>query len=263
MIVNALRARAARGLPSLNGWLSIASPFAAEIVAGRGYDSVTIDLQHGMLDDASALAMLQAIRSSGATPVVRVQWNEPWAVMKALDMGALGVIAPMIAGADDARRFAQALRYPPRGLRSFGPTRAALVHGPDYAAQANDAVLGLVMIETAEAVAELDAILAVPGVDGVYVGPADLTLGLTGGRLPPGQDREEPEMNAAIRDIQRRAKAAGKLAAIHTGGPAYAARAVGWGFDVVTLTNDARLLAAAAGAEVAEARRLLAGRTEP
>lgn len=259
MSPNAIRARAALGKPTVNGWLSIANPFVAEIVAAQGYDAVTLDMQHGMLDDAAALAMLQAIRASGAAPVVRAQWNEPWAVMKALDMGALTVIAPMIGTADDARKFASALRYPPRGLRSFGPTRAVFAHGADYYDRANEAVAGLVMIETAEAVANLDAILAVDGVDGVYIGPADLTLGLTGGRLRPGMDRDEPEMVEAIRGVLAKAKAAGKLAAIHTGGPAYAAKAVGWGFDMVTLNNDARLLAASAAAEVAEMRRLLPG----
>jgi 4-hydroxy-2-oxoheptanedioate aldolase len=163
----------------------------------------------------------------------------------------------MINSGAEAARLVEATRYPPQGARSFGPTRANFSAGPGYAAEANGQILAFAMIETAEAMANLDEIVATPGLDGVYVGPADLTLGLTQGRLPPGFDREEPEMVEAIRAVLAAAKGAGLRAGLHCGGPDYAARAIGWGFDLVTLSNDVRLLAGAAEASVRRARTLL------
>lgn len=242
------------GRGALNGWLSIASPFVAEILAAQGYDSLTVDLQHGALDYAALVPMLQAMRASGVTPLARVPWNEPGIIMKALDAGALGIICPMVNTAEEAAAFAAAMRYPPRGTRSFGPTRAVFAHGADYAGRANDTVLAFAMIETAQGMANLDAIAAVDGIDALYIGPSDLTLGLTGGRLAPAFDREEPEMLEAIHAIREAAKSNGKRAVLHCGSAAYAAKALGWGFDMVTLPNDVRLLAGAAAAAVREAR---------
>ncbi len=263
MFRNPLRVLWDEGGAAVNGWLSIGSSFTAEIMAGQGYDSLTIDLQHGALDYADALGMLQAMRASGVAPLARVAWLDPGAIMKALDAGAYGVICPMVNSRAEAERFVACLRYPPLGLRSFGPTRVGFAAGPDYFDRANAEVVGLAMIETAEAMANLDAIVATPGLDGVYIGPADLTLGVTAGRLAPGLDREEPEMVAAIDRILAAAKAAGIRAGIHCGGPDYAAAAIRRGFDLVTVSNDVRLLAAAAAASVARTRALLgaAGRT--
>ena len=257
MAPNRLRTLWAEGRPALNGWLSIGDAFAAEIVAAQGYDSLTVDLQHGMIDDGAALAMLQAVRASGAAPLVRVPWLAPAPVMRALDMGAHGVICPMVETPAQAAELVSYVRYPPAGTRSFGPTRAAIVEGPGYGDEADAQVLCFAMIETARAFADVEAIAATPGLDGLYIGPADLTLGLTGRRYRTGFDREEPEMVAAIARILAAAKAAGLRAALHCGSPAYAARAVGLGFDLVTLPNDVRILARGAAADVSEARALL------
>ena len=254
----------ARGGPVLNGWLSIGDPFTAEIMAAQGYDAVTIDVQHGALDYGDALPMLQALRASGVVPLARAPWGEPGIVMKLLDAGALGIICPMVNTAAEAARFASFLRYPPRGQRSFGPTRVGVAHGlAAYARQANDLVVGLAMIETAEGLRNLDAIAATPGIDGLYIGPSDLALGLGEGRLAPGFDREEPEMIEAIRRIQAAAHRHGIKACLHCGTPDYAARAVDWGFDLVTVSGDARLLAAAASASVARFRDLAGPGTPP
>ena len=257
MTPNPVRERWATGTAAVNGWLSMSCPFAAEVMAEQGFDSLTVDLQHGVIDYAGAVGMFQAMRASGVAPMARVPWLDPGIVMKMLDAGALGVICPMIDTAEQAARFAEAVRYPPEGRRSYGPTRAALSAGPDYFEGANAGVLALAMIETAEGVANLDAILATPGLDGVYVGPVDLTLGVTQGRLGPGFDREEPEMVEVIQRIARTARAAGRRAALHCGAPDYAAKAVGWGYDLVTMGTDARLLAEAAGATVTRTRSLL------
>lgn len=260
MIRNGLKKVWAEGRPAVNGWLSIGNPFTAEIMASQGYDSVTIDMQHGALDYSAALVMLQAMRASGAVPMVRVPWLEPGAIMKALDAGAYGIICPMVNTAEQAAAFVSCVRYPPLGQRSFGPTRAVYAAGADYAAEANGEILALAMVETAEALGNLEAIAATPGLDGIYVGPADLTLSLTGGRLATGFDREEPEMIAVLQRIAAACRAAGLRAGLHCGTPDYAARAIGWGYDLTTVGGDARLLAAAAGASVARFRALTAER---
>jgi 4-hydroxy-2-oxoheptanedioate aldolase len=257
MIPNGLKKKWAEGQVALNGWLSIGNSFSAEIMAQQGYDSITVDIQHGILDYGQAVPMLQAVRASGATPLVRVPWNEPGIIMKALDAGAYGIICPMINTAEEAEALVSYVRYPPLGTRSFGPTRALISSGAGYAAEANENILAIAMIETAEGVKNLEAICAVKGIDGVYIGPADLTLGVTNGRLPPGFDREEEEMIEVIKKILAAAKAAGITATLHCGAPEYAARAIGWGFDMVTLMNDARLLANAAATSVSKTRELI------
>jgi 4-hydroxy-2-oxoheptanedioate aldolase len=259
MIPNKLKSLWAEGRPAINGWCSIGSAFTAEIMAAQGFDSVTIDMQHGALDYSHLLPMFQAMRASGACLMARVPWNEPGIIMKALDAGAYGIICPMINSASDAAAFVRCLRYPPHGERSFGPTRVSFAAGANYAGKANDNIIGFAMIETAEAFANLEAIAATPGLDGLYIGPADLTLSLSEGRLAPGFDREEPEMVAAIQRILKVAKDHGLRAGLHCGSADYAARAIEWGFDLTTVGGDSRFLAAAAGAAVSRFRDLTQG----
>jgi 4-hydroxy-2-oxoheptanedioate aldolase len=258
MLPNGIRAQWSAGKPVINGWLSIACPFTAEIMAAQGYDSITIDLQHGLVGYQVATTMLQAMRASAVTPLVRVPWLDPAAIMKSLDAGAYGVICPMINTREEAERLVSYVRYPPDGVRSFGPTRANFSAGADYGQHADAEVLCFAMIETADAVANLDGIVSTPGLDGVYIGPADLTLGLSGRRYPTGFDREEPEIVEVIQTILHKAHKAGIRACLHNGTPTYAAKAIGWGFDLVTISNDVRLLAGAAQASVATARKLIA-----
>jgi 4-hydroxy-2-oxoheptanedioate aldolase len=246
----------AAGQPALNGWCSIGNAFVAEIMAAQGFDSVTVDMQHGALDYTELLLMLQAMRASEATLMARVPWLDPVHVMKALDAGAEGVICPMVNTADEAARLVSYMRYPPEGQRSFGPTRATFALGADYAARANDRVLVFAMVETAEAFANLEAIVATPGLNGIYVGPADLSLSMSEGRLPFGMDREEPEMIAALQKIAAACQARGIIAALHCGSPEYAARAISWGYRMTTVGGDTRFLSAGAAAAVAGFRRL-------
>jgi 4-hydroxy-2-oxoheptanedioate aldolase len=250
----------ARGGCVLNGWLSIGNPFTAEIMAQQGYDALTVDVQHGALDYGDALPMLQAMRASGVFPMARASWREPGIVMKLLDAGAMGIICPMVGTREQAAEFASFLRYPPRGSRSYGPTRIGVAHGlAAYSREANDLVMGFAMIETAEGMRNLDAIAAAPGIDGLYIGPSDLSISLSNGRLPPGFDREEPEMIEAFKTIREAAHRHGIKACLHCGGPEYAARGVEWGFDLVTVSGDSRLLAQAAGASVGRFRELVPG----
>ena len=251
-----LRVIWAEGRASLNGWCSIGNAFTAEIMAAQGFDSVTVDMQHGALDYTDLLPMLQAMRASGAGLMARVAWLDPSQVMKALDAGVEGVICPMIGTAEEAARLVSYLRYPPDGMRSYGPTRAFYAHGADNHSGANQRILAFAMIETAEGLANLEAILATPGLDGIYVGPNDLALSVSAGRLPSGLDREEPEMQAQLKTIAVACARHGKIAAIHCGTAAYAAKAIGWGYRMTTVGGDVRFLAAGAAGAVADFRRL-------
>lgn len=257
MLENKVRTLWNEGKPVINGWLAIGNAFTAEIMAEQGYDSLVIDIQHGLLDYTQAVQMMQATRMSGAVPIVRVPWLDPAEIMKSLDAGAYGILCPMINNREQAEQLVSCMRYPPEGNRSFGPVRAVYSAGADYASKANDEVFCLAMIETAEGMKNLQEIVTTPGLDGVYIGPADLSLGLTNGRLAPGFDREEPEMIEAFQTILKAAHDAGIKACMHCGSPEYAKRAVDWGFDFVTLLNDARLLTAAAAASAGRARELL------
>jgi 4-hydroxy-2-oxoheptanedioate aldolase len=257
MIENRIKQLWAGGKPVINGWLSTSSPFVAEIMAAQGYDALTIDCQHGFVAYEAATGMLQAMRASGVVPMVRVPWLDPGDIMKALDAGAYGIICPMINTRVDAERLVSYMRYPPHGVRSFGPTRALFAAGADYGQHADSEVLAFAMIETAEAVKNLDEIVSTPGLDGVYIGPADLALGLTGRKYPTGFDRQEPELVDAIQLVLKKAKAAGIRAGLHNGTAAYAAKAVSWGFDLVTVSNDVRLLAGAGHQCVAATRNLI------
>jgi len=263
MIKNKLKEIWAEGKPSINGWLSIGNPFTAEIMAAQGYDSICIDIQHGAFDYSDVLPMLQAMRASGLTLLARVPWLEPGIIMKALDAGAYGVVCPMVNTAEQAAEFVSYMRYPPLGQRSFGPTRANFSAGANYAQEANGEMLAFAMVETAEAMQNLDAIAATPGLDGIYVGPADLTLSLAQGRLAPAFDREEPEMVDALKKIVAACKKNNIRAALHCGTPEYAVRAIGWGFNMTTVSGDSRLLAAAAQESVGKFRTLIGQQAGP
>jgi 4-hydroxy-2-oxoheptanedioate aldolase len=181
--------------------------------------------------------------------------------MKAMDAGAMNIICPMVNSAEAAAEFVSYLRYPPEGQRSFGPTRAVFAQGGNIENEANAQIVGLAMIETKQAMENLDEIPATPGLDGLYIGPSDLSLGISDGRLPTGFDREEPEVVDAIQRVLGACKANGKRAALHCGTPEYAAKAISWGFDMCTVSGDVKLLAAAAGDTVTRFRALTNGGT--
>lgn len=225
---------------AINGWLTIPDPFAAEMMAHQGWDTLTIDLQHGVVDYPSMLRMLQAISTTPTVPLVRVPWLEPGILMKTLDAGAYGVICPMVSTREQAQQLVAWTTYAPRGARSFGPVRALLYGGADYPAQANDTIVRFAMIETAQALDNLDAILSVEGLDAVYVGPSDLSLALG---CKPQFDDVEPKVAQAIAHIAERARAHGLQAGVHNGRPDIAQARIAQGYRFVTIGSDARLLA--------------------
>jgi len=243
------------GGAAVNGWLALPTSFSAEVMAHQGWDSLTVDMQHGVVDYAQALHMFTAISTTGVVPLARVPWLDAGIVMKVLDAGAYGVICPMVNNRRDAEAFVSAARYPPRGRRSFGPIRALLYGGADYPAHANDSVLTIAMVETAEALDNLDAIMSVDGLDAVYIGPADLSnaLGCT-----PKFDQDEAPVVEAIDAIAAAAKRNGIVAGIHNGTPKYARKMIGKGFQFVTIGSDSRFIAAGAKA-VVEAMRGVQG----
>lgn len=259
MKTNAVKALWAQGKPAINGWLSIGNSFSAEIMAAQGYDSLTVDLQHGVVDYASAVQMFQAMGASGVMPMARIAQLSPSDVTKSLDAGAMGIICPMINSRADAEALVSYSRYAPNGTRSFGPTRAVFSAGPGYDGNAEQELICMAMIETAEAMDNLEAICSTPGLDGVYVGPSDLTLALTGRRYRVGFDRQEPEMLEAIQTILAAAHKHGIKAGLHTGSADYACRAIDWGYDFVTAGTDVRLLSEAAGQTVRTVRKACRG----
>ena len=248
---NELKKIIAEGGTVLNAWLAIANPFSAELMAHQGFDGVTIDLQHGPVDFQAAVGMLAAISTTAAVPMVRVPWNEPILTAKLLDAGAYGIICPMVNSKAEAEALVSACRYPPRGARSFGPNRAALYGGADYWQHANEEILVLAMIETRKAVHELEEIVSVDGLNGVYVGPADLSLSL--GKTPT-LDPQDAEVLAAIQTICSVTRKRGKIAGVHTDGAGTAVRRFKEGYQLCTILSDARLMANAAAAEVRAAR---------
>lgn len=249
--IRQLRERWERGETTSNGWLVMPLPFGAEIASRAGFDSLCVDMQHGLVDYGALVGLLQATTATGVPTFVRVPWNEPSILMRALDMGAAGVIVPMVETAAEAERAVAACRYPPRGHRSFGPARAGLVMGDSYFTLADDTTMVFAMIETKKALDDLDAILDTPGLTGVYVGPADLSLSLG---FPPETDSTREEHQEAIRRTVDACHQRKQVVGLHTAGPAFASVAAGWGVDFVTIATDASALRLDLQRRVAEFR---------
>jgi len=246
-----LKARWKAGETTLGAWCMIPGALTAEALSGAGFDWVLIDMQHGCMDYDMALSMIRAVDLGAAEPIVRVPWNDPGIIGRALDAGALGVVIPMIQSAADARRAVDACLYPPAGSRSFGPVRVSLRDGPGYFAKANDRVAVIPMIETAQALAEVEEIAATPGVDALFVGPFDLSIALG---LPPGDNDGNPVFDAAIARIAAAAKTAGVATAVLSNSRVAPLR-IQQGFQMVCVMTDINLLGAAARAELDIVRR--------
>ncbi len=248
---NTIRRKWREGAAVINGWLAIPSAFSAETMAHQGWDSLTIDMQHGVVDYQVAVTMLAAVSTTPTMPLVRVPWLDPGIIMKMLDAGAYGIICPMVNTRADAETFVAACRYAPKGMRSFGPIRALLYAGADYPAHANDTVIPFAMIETRQALDNLDEILSVDGLAAVYIGPADLSLSLG---CTPKFDQDEKPVLEAIDLVLKKAREKGVMPCIHNGTPEYALRMIEKGFKLVTIASDARLMAAGAQGVIGKMR---------
>ena len=244
MRANRLREIWAGGKQATNIWLGLPSMLAAESISHQGWDSITVDMQHGHIDFASMVAMLTAISTTTAVPLVRVPWNEPGDVMRALDAGAYGVICPNIDTREQCERFVGACRYAPLGYRSVGPRRAVLYGGADYIARANETVLAAVQVESTLGLKNVAEIASVKSLDMIYVGPTDLALSL-GRDIRAGL--ADTVLLKAIDQVLAAAKAAGVRTGIYCRNAEDAKAMFAKGFDLTTVTSDDALLAAGAG----------------
>jgi len=227
--------------PVALGWLSAVDGYMVETMARAGFDALVLDMQHGMaIGPDRAAAALQVIGQTDVVPVVRVPWNDPVPIQYVLDAGAYGVIVPMVNTEEEARKAVGACRYPPIGYRSNGANRARAYAGADYFAHANQEVICLVMIETAEAVENLEAIASVPGVDGFYIGPTDLAISMG---LEPRMDHPDPRHVAACQKVVDAARAHGLYAGIHVSGPEEARRRFAQGFNFSPIGSDVGFVA--------------------
>jgi len=251
----ALRDRWASGRVTIGAWCSIGNSFSAEVIGRAGFDWACIDLQHGLVSANDLLPMIQALSLTGTPSLVRVPWNEPAAIMRALDLGAQGVVIPLVESGEDAARAVDAARYPPAGHRSWGPIRPAQEIAGFSPALGDRRTVVIVQVETVDAVRQLDAILDVAGVDGVMVGPNDLTLSAGGGPTmsPAGQYRD------LVLEVAKRSRERGVVAGIFCGSVEVA---LGWlevGFDMLAIASDAIFMRQAATGAAARMRAAIAG----
>jgi len=239
------------GGQTIGGWLSIDSSFGAEAMAHVGFDWLCIDLQHGAAETASVLPMLQGISNTDTVPFVRVPWNDPATIMRVLDAGAYGVIVPLVNNREEAERAVWATRYPPVGGRSSGPYRAPMYAGADYQREANDKIALVVMIETAEALENLDDILAVDGIDAAYIGPSDLAYGIG---LTPTGDNNDPRHVETVETIYNACKKHNVAPGIHTASAEFTKRWLDHGFQMVMLGIDVAFMRNAATDQLTDVR---------
>ena len=247
--MTSLRAKWAAGDETLGLWLSVPSFVSAEITARVKVDYVCVDTQHGVIDEQTAASMVQAIELSGGTPIVRVPWNDPGIIGKTLDAGAHGVIVPMVNTRAEAEAVVRSARYAPDGGRSWGPVMVGMRHA-DNRAWAAETIAVIPMIETAQAIANLDEILSVPGIDAIYVGPADLGVSLG---LEPSGNEGNPVFDDALATIVEACRRHGIVPGIHATGPLTPLRRE-QGFRMITVTSDGLALRAGYASELAAAR---------
>tara|TARA_B100000579_G_scaffold145213_1_gene117849 strand:+ start:1461 stop:2249 length:789 start_codon:yes stop_codon:yes gene_type:complete len=251
---NKLKKIFAEGKAAINGWLQIPNSFSAEVMASQGWDSLTIDMQHGVVDYPNSLQMLQAISTTDVVPMARVNWNEPGQIMKILDAGSYGIICPMVSNRKEAENFVRACLYPPKGFRSFGPIRGLLYGGTDYGKHANEEILKFAMIETKEALDNLDSIMSTPGLNGIYIGPADLSLAI--GEEPSFDKPEGDKVYDTIMKILEKAKKNNLIAGIHNMKAEYADKMIKKGFQLVTVGSDQRFMSGGAKEAVSKFKNI-------
>jgi 4-hydroxy-2-oxoheptanedioate aldolase len=252
---NRFKAALGAGQPQIGFWSSLCSNIVAEILAGAGFDWILLDMEHGPNEIPGVLSQLQALSSGPAEPVVRCAWNDAVLIKRILDIGATSLLVPFVQNADEARRAVAATRYPPLGIRGVSVASRASRYGrvAAYHAGAHKEMCVLVQVETRGAVGEIEAIAAVEGVDGIFIGPSDLAADL--GHLA---NTRHPEVRAMIAGACSRIRAAGKAAGILTGDPDEAARYLEQGFTFVAVGSDVGLLANTSRSVASSFRKLIA-----
>ncbi len=239
------------GRTALGAWMMLREPLAAEVAASAGYDYVCIDAQHGLADEQTMSTMILAIARTDASPLVRVAANEAHLIGRALDAGAVGVIVPMVNSAEQARAAVAACRYAPDGVRSMGPVAAGVRYGGAYVPAANRSISCIVMVETREALDAVDEIVAVPGVDAVYVGPADLSVSMG---MRPALDQPDPSFHEALGAVVDACRRHGVVPGVHATAELAEARFAA-GFRMITVGYDSTPMFLALRNDLAAARR--------
>jgi 4-hydroxy-2-oxoheptanedioate aldolase len=242
------------GRPALNCWLSSCTPLQAEMLAPMGFDSFVVDMQHGEFDYMDLVAIFTALAGHDTAPMARVPWNDPSAIMRILDAGALGLICPMVNTAEEAKRFVDCCRYPPAGHRSSAPMRAHLHHRTtfeDYVTSFNDQVVTIALIETRQALENIEAILDTPGLDAIYVGSSDMSLSHGG---PVGVHHEDPASGERHARIGEAARRHGVRFGLHTTRDEDLEICLGHGAELITVADATALLASGSEDRLAAAR---------
>ena len=247
---NPVREKWARGEAASNLWIDIGWPVTVETLGRLGYDSYTVDMQHSLIDRSVLVALFQALSLGTGAPMVRVTQNDPGEIAFVLDAGAYGVICPTIETAAQALAFVAACEYPPKGVRSWGPTRGVLYGGPDYFDHYREEIITVALIETAEGIKNLDAIAAVPGLDMVYLGPND--LGVSHGARP-SYTPNHPEVERAMDLVPAVAKKHGIAAGMHTGSKEVALAAKAKGYTFLSLGYASKVMMGALGTVLKDA----------
>lgn len=248
---DSVRARWAAGETAFAAWLSLESPAAAAAVASAGFDAVVVDLQHGHATLEVLPHLLAAIKRTPALPFVRTAWNHPADLMRSLDLGFRGVICPMVGSRADGEAFVAACRYPPVGTRSYGPIHGTFGRGREHTRAAEEAIFLFAMIETAEGLANLDEIASTPGLNGLFVGPADLSLGMG---LDTFAELTDPPLLGALDTVIAVALDHDLVPGIHAPSPPDAAAMARRGFRLVSCAVDEDLLREAAGVALRDTR---------
>ena len=244
------------GKAAVGTWLVLGSPITAEIIANMGFDWVVVDTEHGSIDIGTTQSIIQAINTTDTVPMVRVPWNDPMSIKRALDAGAYGLVIPMVNSREEAIWAVKATRYPPLGIRSYGGPRARLYGGADYFEHANEEIALIVQIEHIEAVNHVDEILSVEGVDGFFIGPSDLAISMG---LKPGMDQTDPRHVEAVSKVLASGKKHGVPGGIHVGSPEAVNERIAQGFQFIGLSSDEGFLrstASAAFSKVSKDRKI-------
>ncbi|MGQ9584799.1 MAG: HpcH/HpaI aldolase family protein [Anaerolineae bacterium] len=235
MRTNTVKRKLNAGEVSVGTWLTTNSALMAEALAHQGFDWLVVDMEHSSASFETMQHMAQAISTTETIPMARVAWNHPAFIKRALDMGAYGVVIPLVMNAEEARTAVRWTRYPPEGYRGVGGMRRVLYGGPDYFERANGELLLIIQIEHVEAVGRIDEILSVPGVDAVFVGPNDLSASLG---LAPRMDNPDPRYEEVLRQIVEAGKRHGVATGIHCGSPAAIQKYASWGMQFFALSSD-------------------------
>lgn len=247
---NKLRERWARHEAASCLWIDVGWTVSVEALARLPYDSFTLDLQHSLIDRATAVHVLQAISLGAGVPLVRVTQNDPAEIGFVLDAGAYGVICPQIETAEACRGFVDACRYAPGGRRSWGPTRGLMYGGPDYFASYQEQIVTIALIETVKGVENMAEIAATPGLDMLYVGPNDLTIDYGGA---PTYVATDPRVIAAMDLSIELARANSIVAGTYAGNIEVAHAAVRKGFNLVSVGYASKLMVKAAAEVLVQA----------